>query len=73
MQQYNENEFDDLAIVCPNCKWSGKGSETHIVDFFGVTTMREAHCPECDEKLAEIKREGDNGEEGNDQLSNQIG
>ena len=73
MQQYNENDFDALSIKCPNCGWTGKGSDAHMVDFFGVTAMMEAHCPNCDEKLAEVKRaDNSSGTIGGDQLSNQI-
>ncbi len=70
---YDDNEFGEAQLRCSRCGWQGSGSETNIVDFYGVTEVQEAHCPNCDEVVANVKR-ADNAEGGSgDQTSFQIG
>ncbi len=72
--EYKEREFDDQSLSCSNCHWKGKGIDAVMIDFFGVGKNKEAHCPDCDETIAIVKREegGTPGESAND-LSFQTG
>lgn len=56
MRVFSENEFEEISFQCPRCGWNGKGPETHIVDFYGITKVMEAHCPTCDKQLGNIRR-----------------
>ena len=71
---YNEHEFDAQTLACANCGWSGKGQDALVIDFYGITESKEVHCPECDEKIALLRKEGGGppGETAND-LSFQLG
>ena len=51
---YPPNEFDDQPLHCSRCGWKGEGSETNLIDFYGVTDYQEAHCPNCDTPLARV-------------------
>ncbi len=53
-QTYNENNFDEQAISCSACGWNGKGSDTNIIDLYGITKVKEVHCPKCDAYIAGI-------------------
>lgn len=63
---YLEYEFDDKHLKCPKCGWEGNGSEANIFDLYGVTKLKEAHCPKCDEYLAGLSREKSSGDAGDD-------
>lgn len=66
LPEYNEQEFDEQPFTCPNCRWKGKGYETVVIDFFGVVSSQEVHCPNCDEKLAILKKESGAGDSASD-------
>lgn len=70
---FYEESFNDEPITCPNCGWKGTGADTHIVDFYGVVRAREVHCPNCDNKLGDIKENKTAQGNSGDELSNQIG
>ena len=72
--EYKEREFWAQTLSCANCGWSGKGHDTVVIDFYGVADSKEVHCPECDEKIAILRKDGDDtpGESAYD-LSFQLG
>ncbi|MBD0284625.1 MAG: hypothetical protein ICV51_04340 [Flavisolibacter sp.] len=70
---FNERDFDNQPLNCPRCHWKGNGSEAVIIDFYGITKMKEAHCPNCDANLARVKRENANRGESPDSVGYQIG
>lgn len=70
---FSEREFENLQITCPNCGWKGLGSDTNIIDLYGLTKLREVHCPTCDTYIAGLQREIAPGNPEGDELSNQLG
>jgi hypothetical protein len=71
---FPEKEFDERAFTCHSCQWNGKGHEAVIIDFYGVSDTREAHCPSCDRKIALVqKNKGGNRGESANGLSFQFG
>lgn len=56
---YSENSFDEQEISCSDCGWKGTGRDTNIVDLYGVSKLKEIHCPECDAYLAGLKNNYD--------------
>jgi hypothetical protein len=56
MRVYSEREFENESLQCPRCGWSGKGEDAHVVDFYGISRVMEAHCPGCDKQLGNIRR-----------------
>jgi hypothetical protein len=70
---YSENGFDELAVTCSNCGWKGLGSETNIIDLYGLSKLKEVHCPSCDNYLTGLQRERTHGNRDGDELSNQLG
>ena len=71
---FKEREFDEQPLRCDKCQWSGKGYEAVVIGFYGVSDQKEAHCPDCDKKLAIVEKDNDPppGESAND-LSFQFG
>ena len=71
--QFQEDNFDDQPIHCTKCDWQGKGSETNIIDFYGVVSDKEIHCPQCDKRLGILKKGNRPPGESATDLSFQIG
>ncbi len=70
---FNENEFSTQMLWCSNCGWSGSGSETKVIDLYGLAKAKQVNCPACDNNLGSLaKGDGPSGETP-DELSNQIG
>lgn len=61
---FDQRTFDDQPLTCPKCGWKGIGSETHILDFYGIGKFKEVTCPKCDEYLGNLSRENLPGESG---------
>lgn len=73
LKEYSENKFDEQTVSCDNCHWKGKGSDTVIIDFYGLSDECEIHCPQCDERIGILKKQqGPPGESASD-LSFQLG
>jgi hypothetical protein len=64
MRVYSERDFEEASFDCPKCGWRGKGEDTHVVDFYGISRVMEAHCPGCDKQLGSISRADRNGRSG---------
>jgi hypothetical protein len=70
---FSARDFDELTITCPNCGWYGLGADTNIIDLYGLTKLKEVHCPACDNYIAGLERERAPGDPDGDELSNQLG
>ncbi len=70
---FPEKDFDNAPIMCPNCGWKGLGSETNIIDLYGITKLKEVHCPSCDTYIAGLLRDSAPADPEGDELSNQFG
>lgn len=70
---YDLKEFGELLITCPNCGWMGLGSETIIIDMYGIGEYRQVNCPNCDNNLGNLPRPEETKPELPDELSDQIG
>ncbi|HEX6333962.1 MAG TPA: hypothetical protein VFZ78_07030 [Flavisolibacter sp.] len=57
---FQERDFPDTSLKCDACGWSGKGNESHIIDFYGVSAVQQVECPECKNYLGDLKAD-DNG------------
>jgi hypothetical protein len=49
-----ENYIDE-DLVCEKCGWTGKASESNLIDFYGVSDVKELHCPNCDNVVATLQ------------------
>lgn len=58
LPEFHERDFDEQTLRCPNCHWQGEGRDAVIIDFFGVVKNQEVHCPNCDETLAILIKDG---------------
>ena len=77
---YNERGFDDEVINCGRCGWEGSGYDVNIVDLYGLSKIKEIHCPNCDSYLGGVQnadnRIADREERrfhGRDPFGNQFG
>ena len=52
---YNERGFDDEIISCSRCGWEGSGYDANIIDLYGLTKVKEVHCPNCDSYLGGVQ------------------
>lgn len=48
---YNYYSFRSEKFTCPNCTWSGIGSETFLSDLSEMHTHRDIKCPKCEQVL----------------------
>ncbi len=55
--EYHEDSFDNEYLHCTQCGWKGLGSDTVIIDFYGLGKGLEIHCPICDIKLGIVKKD----------------
>ena len=72
-EEFNQKSFDAQSLDCPKCQWQGKGSDAIVIDLYGVSSVNEVHCPQCDEKLGNLKKEDDAPGESASDLSFQFG
>jgi hypothetical protein len=52
---YNERGFDEEVINCGRCGWEGNGYDVNIVDLYGLSRIKEIHCPNCDSYLGGVQ------------------
>lgn len=71
--EFQEDSFDDQTINCQKCNWTGKGSDAIIIDFYGVVSDKEVHCPKCDKRLGILKKGNRPPGESATDLSFQLG
>lgn len=72
MDVYTSQQLNYIQLNCSNCDWSGTGDRAIIIDFYGLTEVKEVHCPECDTQIAALK-DDENGGESADPISFQLG
>ena len=77
---YNERGFDDEIIKCGRCGWEGIGYDVNIIDLYGLSKVKEVHCPSCDSYLGgvqnadnKISDRNDRRFDSNDPFGNQFG
>ena len=73
MEVYTPQQLNYTSLICTQCNWSGTGDKAVIIDFYGLSDIKEVHCPECDTQIAALKNEDENRGESADQVSFQIG
>ena len=56
---YREANFEEESLHCPHCEWRGKGDETVVIDFYGISKTQEVRCPECDSVLGGLRTQND--------------
>ena len=52
---YNERGFDEEVISCGRCGWEGSGYDANIIDLYGLSRVKEVHCPKCDSYLGGVQ------------------
>lgn len=77
---FNERGFDEEVISCARCGWEGSGYDANIIDLYGLSRVKEVHCPKCDSYIGGIQnaenRISDRNERhynSSDPLGNQFG
>jgi hypothetical protein len=55
---YDPVNFDEQEINCLRCGWTGTGSETIIIDLYGIGDAQQVNCPDCDNNLGSLPRTG---------------
>jgi len=77
---YNERGFDEEVISCGRCGWEGSGYDANIIDLYGLSRVKEVHCPKCDSYLGGVQNadyritdRNDRRDISNDALGNQFG
>ena len=72
-EKFSEDKFDDQQLLCKRCGWKGIGAEAIRIDLYGLVGANEIHCPQCDEKLGVLKKDGQHPGESASDLSFQLG
>ncbi len=67
---YNERGFDDEIIKCGRCGWEGSGYDVNIIDLYGLSKVKEVHCPSCDSYLGGVQNADNKISDRNERLFN---
>ena len=67
---YNERGFDDEIIKCGRCGWEGSGYDVNIIDLYGLSKVKEVHCPSCDSYLGGVQNADNKIADRNERLFN---
>ena len=67
---YNERGFDDEIIKCGRCGWEGSGYDVNIIDLYGLSKVKEIHCPNCDSYLGGVQNADNKIADRNERLFN---
>jgi|RhiMethySRZTD1v2_1073278.scaffolds.fasta_scaffold3363289_1 hypothetical protein len=67
---YNERGFDDEIIKCGRCGWEGSGYDVNIIDLYGLSKVKEVHCPSCDSYLGGVQNADNKISDRNDRFFN---
>jgi len=67
---YNERGFDDEIIKCGRCGWEGSGYDVNIIDLYGLSKVKEVHCPSCDSYLGGVQNADSKIADRNERLFN---
>ena len=67
---YNERGFDDEIIKCGRCGWEGSGYDVNIIDLYGLSKVKEIHCPSCDSYLGGVQNADNKISDRNERLFN---
>lgn len=71
--EFREADFRNQLLECSKCGWKGTGDRANVIDFYGVVSDKEIHCPECDERIGILKKDDPSPGEGATDLSFQLG
>lgn len=72
--KYLESTFDEQPLTCKACHWQDIGQRANVIDFYGVSSHKEIHCPQCDELIGILEKdEGRPPGESAGELSFQFG
>lgn len=47
--------YQEQELSCDACGWKGVGADAILIDYYGVSDIKELHCPNCDTVIATIK------------------
>jgi uncharacterized C2H2 Zn-finger protein len=56
---FRDANFEEENLHCPHCEWHGRGDESVVIDFYGITRNQEVRCPECDAIIGQLRRQTD--------------
>ena len=48
---HNYNTYKSETFTCPNCNWSGLGSESFLSELSEIHTFRDVECPKCQKTI----------------------
>jgi len=66
---FDPRTFDDQSLNCKKCGWKGTGADARIIDFYGVSKLKQVSCPNCLEYLGNLSNEHSFARGGNDSNS----
>ena len=64
MELFDPLKFDGQPLRCTRCGWQGRGDEAIVLDFYGVTAVKQVQCPKCDEVLGNVPTDPDISQTG---------
>ncbi len=73
MEVFTSQQLNYISLKCSRCNWSDTGDKAIVIDFYGLSEVKEVHCPQCDAQLAALRNDDDTGGESADQVNFQIG
>jgi DNA-directed RNA polymerase subunit RPC12/RpoP len=58
---FDEMDYESQPLACENCGWKNTAGDANLIDFYGISSVKELHCPQCDNTIGIIKSKNDEG------------
>jgi len=54
---YGDEDHTENTLSCDACGWRGTIDRANVLDFYGVSKIKEIHCPSCEALIGSINVE----------------
>ncbi|MBA2328734.1 MAG: hypothetical protein H0V91_03845 [Flavisolibacter sp.] len=56
MEVFTSQQLNYISLISSRCGWSDTVDKAIVIDFYGLSEVKEVHCPQCDAQLAALRK-----------------
>ncbi len=56
MEVFTSQQLNYISLISSRCGWSDTVDKAIDIDFYGLSEVKEVHCPKCDAQLAALRK-----------------